>query len=296
MLVHLSGFPFRSGLPLGSCLFLLSSTSFVCGCLPGFSPFGVNSGFPRGLSRSGFRFPFWWVTTFRPHSFRLTIRLFSLFPWCLSSVGGLGLRHEFPSRVVCVPALLILYIRVTLFLASLFSSLRPLPPAFRFFLVWILAGSPSLPCLDLSSLSDRVTLWDESVASVGSIVFSSGFLVGLLCTVDWFSPFVSVSGVLLDPSFCSPSRCVLRVLSIPLSSSMPLCPFLLGCVFRFSLFWALRVTAGLVFFVASSFPSFLFLVFPMGFVWVPFLSVWASFPCFRFSDAFLCSFSLPPLS
>ena len=127
---------------------LLSSTSFVCGCLPGFSPFGVASGFPWVSPSIYFPLSFRWFPPFRPRSLRLTFHLFSLFPWCLSAVSGLGLHSLFPSCVVSVPALpLSLSVRAALFLASVFSSLRPLHPAFQFFLVCILAGSSSSPLL-----------------------------------------------------------------------------------------------------------------------------------------------------
>ena len=128
------------------------------------------------------------VSAFLSGGLRLFIS-FSSVDASISSVSFLGvfLRMVASASVLCsplvwfcVPALLlILSVCAALFLASVFSSLRPLHPAFRFFLVWGLAGSsPSLPRSDLSSLSDGVALWDESVASVGSFIFS-GFLVGL---------------------------------------------------------------------------------------------------------------------
>ena len=176
----------------------------VSSILPGVSPFGVASGFPC-VSLS-----IWFPLSFLvAYAFSSS---FSSVDASISSVSFLGvfLRMVASASVLCsplvwfcVPALLlILSVRAALFLASVFSSLRPLHPAFRFFLVWGLAGSsPSLPRSDLSSLSDGVALWDESFASVGSFIFS-GFLVGL-CILLTGSLFLFLSPGFFSGHFLS---------------------------------------------------------------------------------------------
>ena len=114
--------------------------------------------------------------------------------------------------MVSVPALLlVLSVHAALFLASVFSALRPLHPTFRF-LVCFLAGSFSsslLPRSDLSSLCDGVALWDESVDSVGSFAFFSGAFSRPLYTTGWFRcrslPLFSSSSFLDFCGFFFPS-------------------------------------------------------------------------------------------
>ena len=207
---------------------LLSSTFFVCGCLLRFSPFEVASGFPWvSLSRSGFRFPFWWVPPFSS--------LFSSVDVSVSSLSFLGVFPRLAASVsvlcsllvwFCVPALLLSWsVRAAFFLASAFSSLRALHPAFQFFLVWVLAGSyPSLPCSDLSSHRDGAALWDESVALVGSFVVFSRFLVDLCVLLPG-------SGVVLCPfSLPPPSWASAGSSSLPLICAVFAGVASLGCV------------------------------------------------------------------
>ena len=129
-LACVSGFPFRGGLPLGSCLsFFYPLPPSPVVAFPAFRPLGLPLTFLGSLSRSGFHFHFLWDTPFHPRSFRLALpSLQSLFPWCLSAVGGLGLRSEFPLVWFCVPALLlILSVRAALFLASVFFFIAATP-------------------------------------------------------------------------------------------------------------------------------------------------------------------------
>ena len=70
----------------------------------GVSPFGVPRDFRLSLSLVLFSaFISSGLHLFVHVLFGCHFRLFGLFPWCLSAIGGLGLRSEFPSRVVLCP-------------------------------------------------------------------------------------------------------------------------------------------------------------------------------------------------
>ena len=184
------------------------------------SPLGMRQDFARSL----FRFPFWWGMTLVRVLFACLFCLFSLFPWCLFAFSGVDLRSVFPSHVVSVPALLILSICVALFLASVFSSLRPLHPAFRFFLVCVLAVFVFFTfaaSFRSQFIHDGVALWDESVDSVGYFAFLSGSFRQPLCTTIWFRcrslPLFSSSSFLGFCAFFFPSSHVWCVLVCGLS-------------------------------------------------------------------------------
>ena len=191
----------------------------------GFSPLGVDPGFCfESFSRSLFHFPFWWGTSFRPRSLRRRLPPLQSLSLMSSAVSGLGLSSVFPSRMVSVPTLLlILSVHAALFLASVFSSLRPLHPEFQFFLVCVLAGSSSrlLPRSDLSFLRDGVALWNESVDSVGSFAFFSWSFSRTLYTTGWFCcrslPLFSTSSFLDFCEFFFPSSHMCCVLECGLS-------------------------------------------------------------------------------
>ena len=95
--------------------------------------------------------------------------------------------------MVSAPALLLLCLSaMRLFLTSVFSSLRPLLPAFWFFLVGVLPVflPPLLPRSHLSSFVTGSPFWDESVASVGSFTSFSGSLLGLCPLLPSFVVFL----------------------------------------------------------------------------------------------------------
>ena len=131
-----------------------------------------------------------------------------------------------------------------------------------------------LPHSDLSSLSDGVALWDESVASVGPFVFSGFFFVSLCVLLTGsFSLFLSpgfFSRHFLS-SFGSLFSFVLlhAFVSFSVLLGLLLLPFLGSPLFAWS---------GLL--RCFVFPILFIFGFPRGSC-AGFFSVhWASFPCF----------------
>ena len=241
--------------PCGLVSVFFSSTSFVYGCLPGFATFGLPPAFIGSLSLSlGLLSAFLQVVPpYRPRSLRLSLPLFSLFPWFLSAVSGIGLRSVFTS---------LWFLSLLFFFCSVhtWSSL----PCFGVFFVaaatlafrssWSVSlrfssYSPLLPRSDLSSLCDGVALWDESVASVGSFAFSGSFS-RTLYTAGWFRchslpfslplPFwasASSSSLPLPGAvfwcvrYGSLSSCLGSFLRLCLSCSSPVCVLFSFCAF-----------------------------------------------------------------
>ena len=259
------------------------------------SPLGMRQDFARSL----FHFPFWWGMTLVRVLFACLFCLFSLFPWCLFAFSGVGLLSVFPFHVVSVPAhLLILSICAALFLASVFSSLRPLHPAFRFFLVCVLAVFfffTFAASFRSQFIHDGVALWDESLIRLDLSPSYLGLFVSL-CVLRSGFVFVLCPFSLPPPSWASA-----RSSSLPLMCGVFWCVVCLGCVHHGSLssclgsFLRLCLSCSFSLCVLYSFSEFgggslwFFLWFPL----------WFSFHNFglaSFPTLLCCSFVSVPFS
>ena len=162
----------------GSVSVLLSSTSFICCCLPGFSPFAVASGFPWLSLSICFLISFWWFPPFHPRSLQLPFLLFRLFL-------GVFLRFVASASLLCsllmsfsVPALLLLSVRAALFLAmSYLSVLLGLHPCgFLFFFPFAASFVP----LSHSVLRVSFVVWSPFGLRWFGLAFDSASLPALL--------------------------------------------------------------------------------------------------------------------
>ena len=174
--------------------------------------------------------------SFRHHSGRLAF--FRLFPWCISTVDGLGLRCGFAYRGCFVSLLLVCSSSVheTLFLGwPFFFSVTPYSV---FVCLRCLSHSVYGSFRSKVSLSGGVARWDESVILLFAPSSSPpGVSSGLCQLLPGFPLCLCLRGFLFwTLPFLSSSECCLQVLSSPSSSSMASYRSLLGSVFRCILF------------------------------------------------------------
>ena len=166
----------------------LSSTSSSAVTLPAFHPLGLPLAFFSSLSLFLLSASFWW---FPPLSLFSSVDVPSLLSPSLLSFHGRCPRSLF--FVPLFPDLwfmsLLFFLcacpHAALFLPSVFSSLRPLHPAFRLFLVCFLAVFFLLTfaaSFGSRFLRDGVALWNESLASISSFACFSESFSGL-CTL-----------------------------------------------------------------------------------------------------------------